>query len=508
MTEWDRSFEQAFQQSMAHHQSGQLTAAEQGYRHILLSFPEEPRALHLLGVIALQTGHLDEAEELLRRALRHSPDSAETCSNLGLVLAAGSRIHEAGEWFKRAVELDPRYAAAHYNFGLALECTTGANAAIASYRRAIELKPDYADALCNLAIVLHGAGQQAEAATLYRRALAVRPDLPRLDVYLGAALAELGDAKGAQAAFDTALHRNPHDPLVPFCRAHLAYESSDIDGSLELLRVALQRLAASDALAVPTEPVGARPPVYAVERYAEALRAATEHLTAAGIDAFLIGGTLLAARREGRFFAHDKDVDLAVMEDVTPAMLDAALLDSPDFTRVRPPTDNEMLPAYWFRDFVVIDVFRFFREADHLWCGVPVNGHRLQWLHRPFRLVDMDWLGITVKVPEDPNYFLTECYGDDWRTPNPYFAMWASPNLKGGFPSIARCLAYGQIFRAACTGRRNKALNLCAQALRLDANDRLILTLRDRLLAAPQSAAAAEPAIPQTLGHAFEDLPG
>ena len=104
--------------------------------------------------------------------------------------------------------------------------------------------------------------------------------------------------------------------------------------SAERPRPAIRHLATSDALSLPVEPIGAAAPVYAVERLTEALRATTERLAAAGIDSFIIGGTLLAARREGRFFAHDKDVDLAVMADVTPRMLDAALLDDPNFMRV------------------------------------------------------------------------------------------------------------------------------------------------------------------------------
>jgi tetratricopeptide (TPR) repeat protein len=508
--------EGAFQQAVAQHQAGRLAEAERSYRGILLAHPEEPRALHLLGVIALQTGHLHDSEVLLRRALAQRPRFAEAYSNLGLVLAATSRMDEASAIFAQAIEFKPDYAEAHHNLGLARECAGDVDAAIALYRRAVELKPDYGDALCNLAIALHACARQAEAVPLYQRALLARPGLERLGLYLGAALSELGDTAGAQAAFDAALQRTPDDPLVYFCRADSAYQRGDVDAALDLLRPALQHLGASPMIARPADPVEAAPKRYGIDRYPEALRASTQKLAAAGIDAFLIGGTLLAARREGTFFAHDKDIDLAVMSEVTPAMLDQALADDPDFARTTALADDVLLPNYWFKDCVAVDVFRFFRQGDKFWCGIPVNGRILQWLHRPFRLIETEWLGVRVNLPEDPDHFLTECYGD-WRTPNPYFAMWASPNLVGGFPPVARCLAYGQIFRAAFTGQRDKALSLCAQALALDPTDRLVRSLRDSIQSAPaQSTPAqgrdprpsAEAALMQSLGHAFEDLPG
>jgi len=96
-------------QATAHHQAGRLAEAERGYRTILHGARDEPRALHLLGVIALQTGHLGDVEPLLRRAVALAPQLAETHSNLGLVLAAQGRIDAAREAFTRAMNLKPVY---------------------------------------------------------------------------------------------------------------------------------------------------------------------------------------------------------------------------------------------------------------------------------------------------------------------------------------------------------------------------------------------------------------
>jgi Tfp pilus assembly protein PilF len=223
-------------EALAHHQAGRLTEAEQAYRAILARVPDEPRAQHYLGVIALQTGHLSEAEALLRQALEQLPDSAEIHSNLGLVLAATARIDEAFERFRRAIGLRPDYPEAHHNLGLAFEHKGTLEAALTSYARAVELKPDYGDALCHLAMALHVANRPDEAATFYRRALAAEPGLGRLWVYLAAALAASDDMSGAQEALDAARARKVDDKLVTLCQSLLSHNPGNIESELEILR--------------------------------------------------------------------------------------------------------------------------------------------------------------------------------------------------------------------------------------------------------------------------------
>ena len=231
-----QQIEPALAQAMAHHQAGRLVEAERIYRTILAASPDEPRALHLLGVIALQTGHLNDAETMLRRALEWAPNMAEACSNLGLVLAAKSQHDNAIASFNRAIALKPDYAEAHHNLGLALEHKRDMERALASYARAVEIKPDYGDALCNLGMALHVGRSPDEAVPIYRRALAAKPELERLRVYLAVALAQAGDAAAASAALDEALARSPDDPLASWCRALLRVRSGDAQGEIELLR--------------------------------------------------------------------------------------------------------------------------------------------------------------------------------------------------------------------------------------------------------------------------------
>ena len=53
----------------AHHQAGRLRRAEALYRKALDKNPDDPNALHLLGVVAYQRGAAGPAVRLIERAL-------------------------------------------------------------------------------------------------------------------------------------------------------------------------------------------------------------------------------------------------------------------------------------------------------------------------------------------------------------------------------------------------------------------------------------------------------
>ena len=61
---------QALDVAVKHHAAGRLPEAESIYQQILQTDPNQPIALHLLGVIANQVGKMSP---LLISSLRHSP---------------------------------------------------------------------------------------------------------------------------------------------------------------------------------------------------------------------------------------------------------------------------------------------------------------------------------------------------------------------------------------------------------------------------------------------------
>jgi Flp pilus assembly protein TadD len=498
-----------FDQALAHHGAGRLHDAEQIYRKILARNPRHAPALQHLGVIAHQAGHHDAAAKLIEEALAIFPDYAEAQSNLALVLLALGRRQEAIERLRQAIKLRPDYAQAHYNLGLAQDLAGDFAASIPCYDAAIRLKPDYADAHCNLGNALHCLDLYENAAASYRRALELAPHLTRLHTYLGLAL--IGESAVVEAieAYRQGIAAVADDPVTHFCLAEALIANSDLSGALRSFEDALRRIAARGALSAPER--SAPGYGYPVAHYPDAMRAVVRRLDDAGIEVFLTGGTLLGAMREGDFLGFDKDLDFGIWSDVTPFNLWCALAPDPDFKLSWEPGVDGPLVAYGWRNKIAIDFFRFTREPERVSCALYYSGTLMRWLHRPFRLVDFNWHGVRVKVPDDSDRFLTEVYGE-WRTPNPHFGMFASPNIEGGFPPISRSIAYSAIFLALWRRQREKAKSLCDQVLALDPGNGLILDLRKGLGAAPSTAqithSPAESAILQEIGRAFDAMPG
>ncbi|CAO3439649.1 tetratricopeptide repeat protein [Azospirillum doebereinerae] len=166
---------QRLAEGMAHHNAGRLAEAEAAYREILAAAPEQPDALHLMGVIALQVGKPEAAANLIAEAIRLNGRNAVYHSNLGSALRRLGRRAEAA----------------------------------AACRRAVELDASFADAYNNLANVLMDQGDYPEAAEALRRLLAQRPALNEQRLLLGRALILAGRAEEGVDALEELLRRDP-----------------------------------------------------------------------------------------------------------------------------------------------------------------------------------------------------------------------------------------------------------------------------------------------------------
>jgi len=188
--------------AIAHHRSGQLDAAERGYRSLLDVEPGHPDALHLLGVTVGQRGQLAEALRLIEEALARRPGVAAYHGNRGEVLRKLGRDDEAIVALLRALELDPTLATAHNNLGMIHFQRGRADLAIASFQEATRLRGDFAIAYVNLGDALQFLGRLEETERAYRKALQIEPDNPWVHTYLGHVLVELGDIRQLDEALD------------------------------------------------------------------------------------------------------------------------------------------------------------------------------------------------------------------------------------------------------------------------------------------------------------------
>ncbi|MGB7762189.1 MAG: tetratricopeptide repeat protein [Bryobacteraceae bacterium] len=155
--------------------SGDLANAAQICVKVLQAVPDQPQALHLLGMAALRDGHPGEAVELLRRALGSDPHFAVAWNDLGNLLALQGVLADAAASYRQAIAEAPGFAEAHNNLGNLLQMAGSLEQAVARYRIAVGLRPGYAEAFRNLGSALRRLGRPDEALIALRTALEIDP---------------------------------------------------------------------------------------------------------------------------------------------------------------------------------------------------------------------------------------------------------------------------------------------------------------------------------------------
>ena len=94
------TIQQALDLAVQHHTAGDLPKAESIYNQILQADPNQPVALHLLGVIAHQVGKNDIAVDLITKALAIKPDYVDAYNNLGLALQGLGKLLAAAHLYQ------------------------------------------------------------------------------------------------------------------------------------------------------------------------------------------------------------------------------------------------------------------------------------------------------------------------------------------------------------------------------------------------------------------------
>jgi len=135
------SLDAAFDQAQKHHAAGRLALAETIYNRILQAVPDHPRALYLLGLMALQLDRYAVAETHFRAVLRHRPNNVYALASLSGALLELGQLAEAEQLARRAIQLDGAHAPAHSALGRALLNRSRHAEAGVSFGRAVELQP-------------------------------------------------------------------------------------------------------------------------------------------------------------------------------------------------------------------------------------------------------------------------------------------------------------------------------------------------------------------------------
>jgi predicted O-linked N-acetylglucosamine transferase (SPINDLY family) len=200
---------EALNQAVALHRQGRLDDAERGYRAVLAQRPDEPNALHLLGVLLQQRGRPQEAASLLERVLAAAPGHAAIHNNYGNALKDLGRLDEAAAQYRHALALDPGFVDANWNLGRLLKERGALAEAVQYFEAALAQDPVSVELLNELGLVLQDLGRFDRATERFRVAAALAPNQPVLHHNLGNALTRLGDFAAAEASLRQALALAP-----------------------------------------------------------------------------------------------------------------------------------------------------------------------------------------------------------------------------------------------------------------------------------------------------------
>lgn len=141
-----------------------------------------------------------------------------------------------------------------------------------------------------------------------------------------------------------------------------------------------------------------------------------------GIEFFPFYGTLLGLVRENSCIDGDDDIDIMVnikdKSKVVKAMSDLNLKNSDSGEHFLQFTyrigKNPVLADFYFfeeRGDVIVEKWNFYGKEFHENYNIHYNMKDI------FPLKELDWNGIKINIPNDPESIVRYCYGEQWNVP-------------------------------------------------------------------------------------------
>lgn len=195
-------------------QERQFDGADQLCRRILELAPEQPDALHLLGLGRHHVGRTDEGVALIRKAIELEPSFAGFWNNLGNIHATQGDVERATAAYERAIELAPDSADLHNNLGALYKAERRFGEAQESYERALSLDPLHMRAHNNLGLLCAAQGDLEGAVRHYIKAIGLMPGQSDARHLLGLTYYTMGKYAEAGEVFRQWTHDDPDHPVA------------------------------------------------------------------------------------------------------------------------------------------------------------------------------------------------------------------------------------------------------------------------------------------------------
>jgi tetratricopeptide (TPR) repeat protein len=216
--------------------AGNPDAADRALAPVLSQ--EDPRVLHLAGLVRMHQQRHEEAAELFARARTADPTAAALAFSHGTALRWLQRPAEAAQAFKTALALQPDYGEAYFEAINALQEMGELKEAEALARQWLRVMPENVRARLSLGDVLLAARRPAEAEAPLREALAgaAAPEgRGVLHQRLGLALRRQHKNEEALAHYESAAVLDP-DPVSDAIRVEILQDLKRYDEAVRISR--------------------------------------------------------------------------------------------------------------------------------------------------------------------------------------------------------------------------------------------------------------------------------
>ncbi|MEO3433958.1 tetratricopeptide repeat protein [Inquilinus sp. CAU 1745] len=241
----EQTVQDILQQAVERHRAGQLEEARLLYREVLARQPDQPDALHFLGVIAVRDQDLWGAMELIGRAIAVDPNVPSYYVNFGNILKLLKKPDEAIACYERALALEPDQPEALISLGTLYRSQGSLDRAEETCRRALALQPDSVEGCYILGATLRQAGRPEEAVAELEKALSFDPAYDPAHELLGRHYHTIGRWEEAVRVFDRWLAHSPGHPTALHMRAACSGDETPERASDGFVRILFDRFAVS-----------------------------------------------------------------------------------------------------------------------------------------------------------------------------------------------------------------------------------------------------------------------
>lgn len=426
----------------------------------------------LLFKLQLEAGNLGAAITALQQCMQLEPDEPGHPAVLGELLRRAGQIEAAMALLNKNVAAHPGHYPSWLNLGTVLQEALLIEQAQQAYEKALALKPDSAEIASNLGVLAKEQENWPLALQYFEQALRFQPgNLQFADNRL-AALIKLKRFEEARAALDAAMQNRPATPTVYVVQASLQTAQGELNAAWASMRVAVEMAFAQLRQRTSDQLKDKSPKPMSVSEAGDSLLALHELFTSLQVPYFIAFGTLLGIVRDGELLPFDKDMDVGLPWDMDRhELMDRIEAHGDWLVKGREHLDAHELQ--WTFAIVhkptgiLTDLFFFKSEGDTMLSGLGEEPNPLLWRFSAIDIGSIAYRGVQLPAPADPERFMLEIYGEDWRVPNPYFdSVVVGCNLTPESLPTAIAAGWSNLYKQLDKFAWKKAWGYCQQLLR------------------------------------------